>query len=175
MTAIFESLLHAEAVGVDDSLQQAGLECLQIVGTAFRAFRPRATEIVRRFLGSPALHPAADPTVLTPVLRATAQCYGALLRTETGGDAQSEAIGPASAVQTLLNRIESAERYPAAMMSLGSTSALDLDGDLAAEQLLNGGSAGGETAATLVHVVSLLAQESGSDKVRRALRRIRSA
>lgn len=168
MTQILESLLHADAVGVDDSLQQTGLECLLVLGIRFRspasAMAARAVEIVRRFLGSPALHPSDDPSSLTPVLKSAARCYAGLLAASTittsaadgeTGSAASETAHVA-AVQSLLNQLASAERQTATV-------------DGAGEAGMQNGSAlaAGETAANLVHAVALLAKQSGSIAVSR--------
>lgn len=151
MTSILESLLHAEAVGVEDALQQAGLESLELLGTGFATFRVQATEIVRRFIMSPALHPSDDPTTATPVLIAATRCYHALL-----GDKET---GTAAAVQAILNQLSGFERG-----LTGGASSVDVN-DLAS--LLNGDSSSQrETASNLVHAVSLLARETKSAAVR---------
>lgn len=151
LMSILESLLHADAIGVDDALQQAGLESLHLLGTAFDSFRIRAIEIVRRFLLSPALHPSDDPTTVTLVLSAATRCYVALLgEKETGGASQ------ATAVQAILNQLLSLERD--STTGAGQTEVGDgasyRNSDLA-----------GDTAGNLVHAVSLLARESKSTAV----------
>ncbi|GAA5868294.1 hypothetical protein JCM3774_000996 [Rhodotorula dairenensis] len=150
---ILESLLHSDAVGVDDDLQQTGLESLHLLGTAFDSFRIRATEIVRRFLLSPALHPSDDPTTVTPVLSAATRCYVALL-----GEKETGAASQATAVQAILNQLSSLERYPTTGASQTDVS------DVASYR---NGDAPGDTAGNLVHAVSLLARESQSTAAQR--------
>ncbi|GAA5978734.1 hypothetical protein JCM10908_004462 [Rhodotorula pacifica] len=156
LTAILESLLHADAVGVDDALQQAGLESLQLLGTAFDStFRVRATEIVRRFLLSPALHPSDDPTTITIVLAAATRCYVSLL----GGKEAGPASG-AAAVQAILNQLASFERYS----SMGGGASTT---DFSEVGSWRNGDMQGETAGNLVHAVSLLARETKSTAAQR--------
>jgi hypothetical protein len=150
LTSILESLLHADAVGVEDALQQAGLESLELLGTRFATFRVQATEIVGRFILSPALHPSDDPTTATPVLIAATRCYHALL-----GEKET---GTAAAVQAILNQLSGFERA-----LIGGASSVDVS-DMTSFR--NGDSLSqGETASNLVHAVSLLARETKSAAV----------
>ncbi|KAG0655552.1 phosphatidylinositol-4- kinase [Rhodotorula mucilaginosa] len=152
LTSILESLLHADAVGVEDALQQAGLESLELLGTRFATFRVQATEIVGRFILSPALHPSDDPTTATPVLIAATRCYHALL-----GEKET---GTAAAVQAILNQLSGFERA-----LIGGASSVDVS-DMTSFR--NGDSLSqGETASNLVHAVSLLARETKSAAAQR--------
>lgn len=113
-----------------------------------------ATEIIRRFLLSPALRPSDDPSTLTPALQTATEAYSALL-------ALPDVSSRTSAIQTLLNHLASIERQGYVP---NGDSFVDAASTIGSVRRYGGDTA--EVAANIVHIVSLLARKSGETSVR---------
>ncbi|GEM09474.1 phosphatidylinositol 4-kinase [Rhodotorula toruloides] len=148
LLSILESVLHPESAGIDESIQVAGSQALQVIAHGFPERLSSATEIIRRFLLSPALRPSDDPSTLTPALQAATDAYSALL-------ARSDSSVRTSAVQTLLNHLASIERQGHVP---NGDSFVDAASTIGSVRRYGGDTA--EVAANIAHVVSLLARKS---------------
>ncbi|BGO97504.1 Phosphatidylinositol 4-kinase STT4 [Rhodotorula toruloides] len=155
LLGILESVLHPESAGIDESIQVAGSQALQVIAHGFPERLTSATEIIRRFLLSPALRPSDDPSTLTPALQTATEAYSALL-------ARSDSSSRTSAIQTLLNHLASIERQGHVP---NGDSFVDAASTIGSVRRYGGDTA--EVAANIVHVVSLLARKSGETSLTR--------
>ncbi|GAA6000790.1 1-phosphatidylinositol 4-kinase STT4 [Rhodotorula paludigena] len=165
--AVVEGLLHPDAGGIDEGLQVAAAEAVQLLASGFPSQHPAALELVRAFLLSPALRPSDDPSSHSRALVACTSAYSALL--------SHTPSARASAVQTLLNHLAAIERQghvaapqPPSQLPGGRSASVSLanghghaEGDTAAGESFGASAASEDVASNVVHVVALLARQIG--------------